>query len=67
MIKWLLGHYICQHTDFSHDVLIASSDRSHDNLGDWRNRYETNSKIGFEAIGLWPLHLKNTNFFKIPY
>ena len=65
MIKWFLGH--CSHTDFSKGVLIPTSDRSQDYLGDWRNRYETSFKIGFEAIGLWPLHLKNINFFKISY
>ena len=54
MIMWLLGHYIRQHTDFSKGVLVPFSDRSQDYLGDWRNRYETNSKIGFEAVN-WPL------------
>ena len=54
MIKWLLGHCIHQHTNFSKGVLIPSSNRSHDYLDDWRNRYETSSKIGFEAVN-WPL------------
>ena len=50
VIKWLLSRCICQHIDFSKDVLVLSPDRSQDYLDDWRNRYETSSKIGFEAV-----------------
>ena len=54
MIKWLLGHCIRQHTNFSKGVLVPSLDRSQVYLGDWRNKYETSYKIGFETIN-WPL------------
>ena len=52
VIKLLLGHCIHQHIDFSKDVLVPSPDRSQDYLSDWRNRYETSSKIGYEVIKL---------------